>query len=88
MAAFGQQTHPLSSIQMHTATAYERRERLDADKLGRLLFALRDEAARYREAIRGYSADKMARYGAPYLAQLDKRIEEVERLLSRTQSSS
>lgn len=71
---------------MHKVTAFARREQLNADQLDQLLFALRDDIDRYRLAIRGYSADKMERYGAPYLAMLEKQVEEVEQLLRRAQN--
>lgn len=67
---------------MHKITAYERRERLDADQLDQLLFALRDDVERYREGTRGYNPEKMARYGAPHLAKLEKQVGEVERLIA------
>jgi hypothetical protein len=63
---------------MHSATAYERRTTLDADQLQRLRAQLVDEVERYRVAIRGYSPDKMAQHGAPYLAQLEARVAEID----------
>lgn len=68
---------------MHTETAFHRRETLSASELERLKAQLVAEVDRYRDAIRGYSADKMARYGTPYLNGLEAKVAEVERLLAR-----
>jgi hypothetical protein len=67
---------------MHASTAYARRETLSQNELLRLKQALLDEILKYREAIRGYSSEKMERYGKPHLAKLEERVSEVERLLS------
>ena len=67
---------------MHTSTAYERRATLNADELERLKSQLIIEVEKYREAIRGYAPEKMARYGTPFLLNLEARVAEVERLLS------
>lgn len=66
---------------MHTSTAYERRETLSANELLRLKQALQDEILKYREVIRGYSPEKMERYGTSHLNTLEARGSEVERLL-------
>ena len=65
---------------MHSSTAYARRETLSDDELDRLLAALKNEVARYREAIRGYSPEKMAKHGQPFLDKLMARVTEVERV--------
>lgn len=71
---------------MHSATAYERRATLDVDQLRRLRGRLVDEVERYRSSIRGYSPDKMAQYGAPYLAELEARVAEIDaEILERAQ---
>jgi septum formation topological specificity factor MinE len=67
---------------MHTSTAYDRRETLTESQLERLRAELMAEVDRYRDAIRGYSQEKMARYGSPYLAGLEAQVAEVERLLA------
>ena len=67
---------------MHTSTAYERRATLSADELLRLKQALLDEVLKYREAIRGYSPEKMERFGKPHLTTLEERVSELERLLA------
>ena len=53
---------------------------LSATALERLKVGLQEEVTRYREAIRGYSAEKIAQYGEPYLAELEHRVSEVERV--------
>jgi hypothetical protein len=63
---------------MHSVTAYERRASLDINRLHRLKAQLVDEVEKYRIAIRGYSADKMAQHGTPYLAKLKARVAEVD----------
>lgn len=68
---------------MHTMTAYDRRETLSDNDLVRLKSALVDEVDRYRDAIGGYSPEKMEQFGAPYLAKLQGRVEEVERLYNQ-----
>ena len=67
---------------MHVLTAYERRETLSTNELERLKAALVDEVERYRDAIRGYSPEKMAKHGRPFLTKLESRVIEIERLLS------
>lgn len=67
-------------IFMHKLTAYHRREAVTANDLERLKSALMDDVSRYREAIRGYNADKMRRFGEPYLAKLQAKVDEVSRL--------
>lgn len=67
---------------MHNETAYERRATLSLNQLERLRAQLVDEVEKYREAIRGYSPDKMARHGAPHLAGLEARVAEVESLIA------
>jgi hypothetical protein len=68
---------------MHKTTAFERRTSLDADELDQLLVALKDDAARYQVAIRGYTAEKMTTFGSPYLASLEAKIAQVEVLIRR-----
>lgn len=63
---------------MHSITAYERRATLNVDQLHRLRAQLVDEVERYRIAIRGYSLDKMAQHGTPYLAKLEARVAEID----------
>ena len=65
---------------MHPTIAFDRRETLTDGELDRLLFALKDQVDRYRAAIRGYSPEKVERYGEPYLRQLEARVSEVERV--------
>jgi hypothetical protein len=65
---------------MHTTTAFGRRERLTDEELARLSSALKDELDRYKIAIRGYTPEKIERYGKPYLQKLEDRVAEVERL--------
>lgn len=72
---------------MHIITAYERRESLSTDDLGRLRSALADEVERYRVSIRGYAPEKMRDYGAPFLAKLEGRVAEVSRILASRSAS-
>ena len=58
------------------------RETLDDYDLERLRRALVDEVDRYSVAIRGYSPEKMERYGRPYLEKLQARVLEVQRLIT------
>ena len=66
---------------MHTLTAYDRRETLSIDDLGRLRSALIGEVERYRAAIQSYNPEKMREHGAPFLAKLEYRVEEITRIL-------
>ena len=67
---------------MFVLNAYDRRDNLSDNELGRLLAALKDEAERYRYTIRNYPPDRMERHGKPFLARLEERVENVERLIS------
>jgi hypothetical protein len=67
---------------MHKTTAYHSRETISFNELERLKVALVHEVENYRFGIRGYSPEKMAKYGAPYLAELEAKVAEVERLLT------
>ena len=73
---------------MHTSTAYDRRATLTDNQLDRLKTALQGEVESYRAAIRGYSKSKMEQYGRPYLADLQARVAEVEKLLTQRARSS
>lgn len=61
----------------------DRRASLSVSELERLLAALRDEVERYRYTIRNYPPDRMQRHGTPFLAALERRVDEVQRLLDR-----
>ncbi len=65
---------------MHWTTAFDRRESLSDNELDGLLYALKDQVDRYKAAIRGYTPEKMERYGTPYLEKLEARVAEVERV--------
>lgn len=64
---------------MHSTTAYERRASLSLNELDRLRVTLAEEVERYRTAVRGYSPEKMAQFGAPYLTKLEARVADVEK---------
>ena len=68
---------------MHSITAYERRATLNVDQLRRLKAQLVDEVERYRIAIRGYSPDKMAQHGMPYLTKLEARVAEIDAQIAK-----
>lgn len=67
---------------MHNTTAYERRTTLSLGQLERLRAQLTDDVAKYQVAIRGYSPEKMAGHGAPYLAKLQARVAEIDELIA------
>lgn len=71
--------HMPTIVGMHSNTAYERRTTLSLNELERLRVALAGEVERYRIAIRGYSPEKMAQFGAPYLAKLEARVADVDK---------
>ena len=66
---------------MFIEKAYERRTTLSDAELLRLLAALKDEVERYRYAIRNCPPDRMERYGKPFLAKLEVRVEVVQHLV-------
>ncbi len=68
---------------MFIENAYARRDNLSDAELERLLAALKDEVERYRYTIRNYPPDRMERHGRPFLAKLEERVDEVQRLLSQ-----
>jgi hypothetical protein len=72
---------------VHKTTAYHRRASLDAHQLEQLLVALRDDGARYRQAISGYTPEKMRQHGQPHLSELEEQVSEIERLLLAKQSA-
>ena len=63
---------------MHSSTGYQRRKTLSLNELERLKSALVGEVENYRICIRGYSPEKMAKHGAPYLAKLEGRVAEID----------
>ena len=65
---------------MFIENAYVRRDSLSDAELERLLAALRDEKDRYLDVIRNYPPDRMERHGRPFLARLEVRVDEVERV--------
>ena len=71
---------------MFILKAYERRESLSEADLDRLLTALKDEAERYRFVIRNYPRERMERHGKPFLAKLEERVDEVQRLITERAS--
>lgn len=68
---------------MFIENAYARRDSLSDAELERLLAALKDEAERYRYAIRNYPPDRMEQFGKPFLARLEERMAEVQILLRK-----
>lgn len=67
---------------MHIDKAYERRADLTTSELERLLLALENEVARYRDTIRNYPPDRIHKYGKPFLDSLQQRVTVVAELLS------
>jgi hypothetical protein len=66
--------------------AYDRRESLSDAELERLLAALKDEVDRYQFAIRNYPPERMKSHGEPFLAKLQERVDNVQRLISERTS--
>jgi hypothetical protein len=66
---------------MFIENAYERRTSLSDRDLERLLSALKDEAERYRYAIRNYPPDGLEKHGLPFLAAIEAKVTEIERLI-------
>jgi hypothetical protein len=52
--------------------------------LERLRVALQGDVDRYRQSIRGYTPEKMERFGTPHLATLEARVAEIDDLLERS----
>ncbi|NEX92899.1 hypothetical protein [Caulobacter sp. 17J65-9] len=73
---------------MYIENAYTSRDSLSDRDLQRLLSALRDETERYRFTIRNYPPDRMEKHGAPFLARLEARVQEVERLVRERDNQS
>ncbi|MDT9600013.1 hypothetical protein [Sphingosinicella rhizophila] len=73
---------------MFIKKAYASRDSLSDAELERLLAALKDEAERYRYAIRNYPPDRLERHGKPFLAGLEERVDEVQHLLSERANRS
>ena len=73
---------------MYIEKAYERRASLSGRDLQRLLAALKDEADRYRYTIRNYPADRLAKFGEPFLAEIEAKIATVEQLIAERSSSA
>ena len=65
---------------MDVLNAYDQRDSLSDSELERLLAALTDQVERYRYAIRNYQPERMERHGIPFLARLQERVDEVQRL--------
>lgn len=68
---------------MFIQNAYTQRDGLSDAELERLLAALKDEVDRYRYAIRNYPAERLERHGKPFLATLQERVDEVQRLIGK-----
>lgn len=71
---------------MFIQNAYARRDNLSDAELERLLAALKDEADRYRFAVRNYPPERMERHGKRFLAKLQERADEVQRLIGERAS--
>ena len=63
---------------MHVERAYAERESLSDSDLERLRASLVDQVQRYKEAIRGYSPDKMEKHGQPFLTGLYQKVADVD----------
>ena len=71
---------------MFIEKAYEQRASLSDRDLERLLSALKDEADRYRYAIRNYPPDRLEEHGRTFLAELEAKVSEVELLVAERAS--
>lgn len=67
---------------MYIENAYERRAELSDRDWERLLSALKDEADRYRYAIRNYPPDRLEKFGKPFLVELEAKVAVVEQLIA------
>jgi hypothetical protein len=63
---------------MFIERAYAERESLSDRDLERLRASLVDQVQRYEDAIRGYSPDKMEKYGRPFLARIRQKVADVD----------
>ena len=63
---------------MFIERAYAERESLSDRDLERLRASLVDQVQRYEDAIRGYSPEKMEKYGRPFLARLRQKVADVD----------
>ena len=72
---------------MWVERAYEERERLSDRDLGGLRSDLTDQVLRYRDAIRGYSPEEMAKHGTPYLNRLLDKLAVVDALIASRSNS-
>jgi hypothetical protein len=73
---------------MHIERAYAEREGLSDHDLERLRGSLVDQMQRYEDAIRGYSPDKMEKYGRPFLARLRQKVADVDATIVARKNSS
>ncbi len=66
------------TMPMHIERSHAERESLSDRDLERLRTSLVDQVQRYEDAIRGYSPDKMEKYGQPFLASLRQKVADVD----------
>lgn len=68
--------------------AYAERDRLSDRDLKRLRASLVDQVQRYEDAIRGYSPEKLKRFGEPFLASLQQKVADVDATIAARVSGS
>lgn len=73
---------------MFIERAYTERDRLSDRDLGRLRASLVDQVQRYEVSIRGYSPDKMEKYGSPFLAHLRQKVADVDATITARETGS
>ena len=73
---------------MFIERAYAERESLSDRDLERLRASLVDQVQRYEDAIRGYSPEKMEKYGRPFLARLRQKVADVDATISARESGT
>jgi len=73
---------------MHVERAYIERDSLSDHDLERLRASLVDQVQRYEDAIRGYSPDKMQKYGQPFLARLRQKVADVDDTIGARRNGS
>ena len=61
---------------------YKNIEQLSVNKLEHLKQLAEIEIANYKNAIKNYSSEKMARVGTPFLARLNVELEKVNKVLA------
>lgn len=76
------------TMPMFIERSYAERESLSDRDLERLRTSLVDQVQRYEDAIRGYSPDKMEKYGQPFLAGLRQKVADVDATIAARENGN